>query len=527
MLDTQVPLPYLLHDRVRQAPDKIFLQSQSGEEESFKQFFQQTGHWVSILKDVGVCRDDRVAVMQPVCALAHHLWLACAWLKAWEVPVNTAFKGAMLEHIFVDAAVSCLVIHEDFLPQFASIASNLPMLRTVIITGNRETAIPEFPQDIIIFDGYVPTSSVDMQVLPHIEPGDIATILYTSGTTGPSKGCLVPWGEFYWGLDLFHPRKDGTDCHYCPFPTNHMSGKVPIYNMIAFGGRVVLRPRFSVNNFWPDIKKFSCTTTILLGGVASFIIKQPLSEQDRDNSLETVLMAPVLPDYKDFEERFALRVVVGYGMTEIGWPFMSDDQPLPNAETCGRLRDEWQARIVDEAGKDLSPGEVGEILVRCDRPNSMMENYLGRPEATAEVWRDGWFHTGDAGRYDEDGYYYFVDRIKDAIRRRGENISSYEVENYIRAHDAVLDCAAVAVPSETGEDEVKVIIVLKEGHRLLPEDLIYFLIPNMPDFMIPRYLEFLDQLPMTPTNKVRKVELRREGIGRNSWDRVAAGIKIK
>ncbi|WP_417318906.1 AMP-binding protein [Emcibacter sp.] len=528
MLTEQVPLPSLLLDRVRRDGDKVFLQDADGVSETFSEYLTSLGWWVSLLQDLDIKPGESVGVMQPVGMTAHHLWGACAWTRAWEVPVNTAFKGAMLKHILEDADVSRLVIHHDFLDQFRPVAGELKGLHTVIVTGCADVDRIELPQQrVIAAENYRPETVFNPEDLPEIDPGDVATILYTSGTTGPSKGCLVPWGEFYWGLDLFHPRKDGRDCHYCPFPTNHMSGKVPVYNMIAFGGRVVLRSRFSVSHFWPDIKRFGCTTTLLLGGTATFIHKQPETAGDVDNPLETAFMGPVIPEFREFEKRFGLRVVASYGMTEIGWPFMSDDQPLPNSETCGKLRDEWQVRIVDQDGKDTGPGVVGEILVRCERPNSMMKEYLGRPEATAEAWKGGWFHTGDAGRYDEDGNYYFVDRIKDAIRRRGENISSYEVENYIREHDDVMDCAAIAVPSETGEDEVKVVVILKEGRALLPEELILYLIPRMPDFMIPRYLEFCDSLPLTATNKVRKVDLRKEGVNEKTWDRVAAGISVK
>ncbi len=523
-LDLQVPAPLLLLERLADCPDQTFLTEVNGAHVTFQQFYDRTQEWVSILKAAGVDEGDRVGVLLSTSIEAHCVWLACAWLKAWEVPINNAFKGPMLRHVLDDAGVSCLIVQPAFVPQLAEIVNSCESVSKVVVTEPADAA--GITCSVHLAADLMGLESVT-HALPPLTAGDVASVIYTSGTTGPSKGCVVPWGEFFWGLDIFQPTRDGTDCHYCPFPINHLSGKVPIYNMLAFSGKVVLKERFSTDAFWSDIRHHQCTTTILLGGLASFIFRQPASDDDANNPLRTILMGPALPEYREFEARFDVRIVAAYGMTEIAWPFMSLPGQLPNGETCGVLREGWEVRIVDANGDIVGDGEIGELWVRCAHPESMMKEYINRPDATKTAWEGGWFHTGDAMKRDADGNYYFVDRIKDAIRRRGENISSFEVENYIKLHPAVLDCAAIAVAADTGEDEVKTIIVPKPDQSLDPEDLIRFLIPRMPDFMIPRYVEIADALPITPTNKVRKKELREKGVTSDTWDRVAAGVKIK
>lgn len=523
-MDTSlIALPDLLRDRAAACPDRVLFQDVTGGAETFAQVLAQVYGWASALRALGVGDGDRIGVMLPVSMAAHHVWLACGMIKAWEVPINTAFKGPILAHILNDSQCRIVVMAQRYLPQLMSARNELKYLDTVIIPdleGDRpHLGCRVLGRGDLTFDTREPKN------LPTLGPEDVATVMYTSGTTGPSKGCVLPWGEFYWGLDLFGPEKDGSDCHYCPFPTNHLSGKVPIYNMITYKGRVVLRERYSTSDFWPDVRRFGCTTTLMLGAVATFLNAQPVQDDDADNPIKAVLMAPIIADYKNFTRRFDIKIVASYGMTEIAWPFILTDGQLPNHETCGRLRPEWDVRIVDDAGQDVAVGKAGELWARCSRPHSMMREYLGRPQATAEAWEGGFFHTGDAFRCDDQGYYYFVDRLKDAIRRRGENISSYEVENYVRSHPDVFDCAAVAVAAPGGEDDLKIVVVRKPGKNLDAETLIAYLLPVMPDFMVPRYVEFKPELPLTATNKVRKVDLRKEGLTQATWDRLGGSVK--
>jgi crotonobetaine/carnitine-CoA ligase len=296
--------------------------------------------------------------------------------------------------------------------------------------------------------------------------------------------------------------------------------------MALLGSTVVIREAFDTQVFWSEVERYRCTTTLLLGAMANFIHRQPARPDDADTPLRSVIMVPLIPELDAFKERFGVRVCTTFNMTEVSAPIASCGWDPANTQTCGRPRPGYECRIADERDQPLPPGKVGELLVRTDEPWKLMAGYWGKPEETARALRNQWVHTGDGFTRDEDGNFYFVDRLKDSIRRRGENISSIEVEADVNQHPAVLESAAIAVPSEWGEDEVKVAVVLKEGETLRPEELVEFVIARMPHFMVPRYIEFVAALPKTQTQKIRKEELRAAGITDATWDRVAAGIKV-
>ncbi len=352
---------------------------------------------------------------------------------------------------------------------------------------------------------------------------DVAAIIYTSGTTGPSKGVLMPWGTL-WSFvttapaDLVEPGEG----FYAMYPAFHVSGKAMLYQASVFRARMVLREQFSITNFWDDVRRFGITGAGLVGPMAPFLLLQPEQPDDADTPLRHVVMGPLTPHVEEFKRRFGVEVGTGYGMTEIGAPFASDGYNLANAQSCGKLRTGWagyEVRIVDEHDEPLGPGQVGELVVRTSEPWVINRGYYGMPEASAAAWRNGWFHTGDGFRYDDDGNYYFVDRIKDAIRRRGENISSFEVEGLVNRHPDVVESAALAVPSEYLEDEVKVCVVLREGSELTHAELHAHLETTMPSFMVPRYLELVDALPKTEaTMRTQKVKLRESGLTETTWD---------
>jgi crotonobetaine/carnitine-CoA ligase len=290
-----------------------------------------------------------------------------------------------------------------------------------------------------------------------------------------------------------------------------------------------VRERFSGTAFWDDVRRYRCTLTILAGSMQNFLWQQPARPDDCDNPLRHVIMLPVLPEHEQFARRFGIEILTGYNMTEISTPLLFNSG-VADWRSCGRVRQGYpgyDVRVVDSDDRPLGPGQLGELAVRTSEPWTLNLGYFGMPEATAAAWRHGWFHTGDAFTYDTDGRYYFVDRLSDALRRRGENISSFEVESLVNEHPDVVESAAVAVPSPWGEDDVKVVVVTVAGVDLDPADLVRFLIPRMPRFMVPRYVEVVDELPKTDaTQRVRKVELRRDALNDRTWDREAAGIEL-
>ena len=290
----------------------------------------------------------------------------------------------------------------------------------------------------------------------------------------------------------------------------------------------MIRESFSTDDFWDDVGRWGATHAIVLPPMAYFLLRQPETPQDADNPMRTVVMAPVIPEVDTFKRRFGVEVYTTYNMTEINCPIVRPEEPCNsnNHQSCGRVRDGVEVRIVDANDQVVPPNTPGEMIVRAE-PWALNDGYWNMPDKSLEAWRNGWFHTGDAFTYDEEGNYYFVDRAKDYIRRRGENISSFEVEAAVNEHPDVLESGAVAVPSDEGEDEVKIAVVLNPGIEFAPEGLIEFLIPRMPRFAIPRYVEVWEELPKTEaTARIQKAKIRERGVSEDTWDRVAAGVEL-
>jgi crotonobetaine/carnitine-CoA ligase len=289
---------------------------------------------------------------------------------------------------------------------------------------------------------------------------------------------------------------------------------------------MVLSDRFSASRFWDEIRHYGATQFNYLGAVMPILGKQPKKDNDLDNPAHIALGAGCPADVmEEVEARFGIKCLEGFGMTEIGIPIhvrVNDRR----AGSCGKPMDIYEFMLVDDEDNEVPIGEIGEIVFRPKEPFTMMLEYYNMPEKTLESFRNLWFHTGDLAKKDEDGYYYFVDRKKDALRRRGENISSFEVERAINTHPKVLESAAVAVKSELAEDEVKICVVLQPGEKLSYEELISYANDRMPYFAVPRYVEFMDKLPKTPTERIQKYVLKQAGITENTWDREKAGIKI-
>jgi crotonobetaine/carnitine-CoA ligase len=289
---------------------------------------------------------------------------------------------------------------------------------------------------------------------------------------------------------------------------------------------VVVLPRFSVGSFWQDAAKFECTQTLLVGAMARFLMSSPPSEQDRAHVMRHVNMCPIIPDVEQFAERFGVSICSTYGLTEGGTPLVTDyGDAAPSL--AGVVRDDYDVRIFDDRDLELTNGTVGEIVVRSRQPWLTMVGYHGLPDKTNEAFRNLWLHTGDSGYRDDDGNFYFVDRIDDAIRVRGENISSFEVESVVEQHPNVETCIAIAVKSEHTEDELKIVVVLNNEKAVSGEELTYYLADRLPYFMVPRYIEFVTSLPRTPTEKVKRDVLRASAVTADTWDREVAGVVIR
>jgi crotonobetaine/carnitine-CoA ligase len=522
-------LPHLIARRAGETPERPAVQCVDGTEMTFHELSEQSLLWADAYRRLGVTADEHVATMLPHSFDSYLAWLGVAWLRAVEVPTNTGYRGEMLRYLLADSQARVLVIAEAFLDRLAAVADRLPELELVVVP-DLTAAPPPLPFRVLTRADFLAGAAPAVD-LEGPEYHDVSAVIYTSGTTGASKGVLVPWAGLH---DLNGMLPDdiisGPDSgYYSVYPAYHVAGKAAMYAAYVHGARLVFRESFSLSNYWDDIRRYNCEFGGLVGPMVSMILAEPEQPDEASTPLQGVVMAPVVPAFEEFKRRFGVRVCTGFGMTEIGYPFASGWE-LTDHTTVGRLRTGppgFEARVVNELDEDLGPNQLGELVVRTREPWVITSGYYNMPDKTAAAWRNGWFHTGDGFMRDDDGNWFFLDRVKDALRRRGENISSFEVEVAINEHPAVLESAAIGVPSELSEDEVKIVIVLRPGEELDPADLIAFLVPRMPRFMIPRFVEFVAELPKTPaTRRVQKYELRQNARNENTWDREAAGIAL-
>jgi crotonobetaine/carnitine-CoA ligase len=519
-MQTEDAYPQLLARRAEESPDRVTLQMVSGETLTYSRLLEEGRRWAGAFAALGVGAGDTVVQMRGVSLEYFASWVGLTLLRAIDVSINTEYRGDLLAHVLDNCKARVLVVEPQYLDRVAEVRDRVPALETIVVLGDgAESTVDKFL-----------AGSIALGELEPAQPWDVACILYTSGTTGPSKGVVIPWGHMHRQARNFIPIEtlSSDDVFYLPLVTYHLGGKVTPYLAAMIDARGVVRERFSPTEFWSDIERFGCTTTTMVGAMIPWVSAAPPTAADKDTVLRNVIMAPVPPDVDAFKERFGVRVGTAYSMTELSNPFGSDGWTScnDNHESCGRLKPGFEVRIVDEHDRELPDGEMGELIVRTDEPWTMNLGYFGMPEASFHAWRNGWFHSGDGFERDADGNYYFRDRLKDAIRRRGENISSFEVEGAVNQHPEVVESAAVAAPSEHSEDEVLVFVRRSEGSELREPELIEFLFPRMPRFMVPRYIEFVDELPKTPTDRVRKKELRERGVGQRTWDREAAGVEV-
>ncbi|MCZ4492727.1 MAG: putative crotonobetaine/carnitine-CoA ligase [Conexibacter sp.] len=521
MTDYDVVLPRLLAERASTIGDRVFLQEIGGPERTFGEVNATAQRWSGALAALGAKGGDFIASFLPNGITGLELFFGINGLGAVEVPVHTEYRGRMLAHVLNTVGAGVAVVSERFLDRFEEIAGELQGLHTIIVPDH-VGPLPALPFTMIsgreLLAASTPAAPVDAR------PRDICTVLFTSGTTGPSKGVMISYAQLRASTEGGWPlaHMDAEDCNYLVLPGFHISGKVALDAMLIAGGRVAIRERFKTEEFWSDVRATGATCACVMGAMAGFLMATDPQPDDADTTLDKILLLPLPPYVNEFADRFGLRIHTIYNQTEISCPIASDGFTVGHYTSCGRVRDGYECRVVDEDDYPVAVGEVGELVIRADRPWTMMSGYVGLPEKTVEAWRNQWMHTGDAFRVDAEGNYYFVDRFKDVIRRRGENISSVEVEEAVCDHPEIRECAAIPVPSEWTEEEVKVVVVRATGSTLTGQELVDFLLPRVPRFMVPRYVEFVGELPKTPTQKIRKAELRALGITDDTWDREAS-----
>lgn len=532
-LDPRMPapdecvLPLVLDRFAAQSPERTFAVFADGTRWNYAQTREQALTLAGGLSRLGVQQGDKVLIWLPNAQLALRSWFGTNYLGAVSVAINTAYRGQILEHVVCNSDAKVAICHGDLVERLLEL--DHPGDLDIVITDHEKVASlsPAFAQRGISLESYDCLNSTPLtEVACSLKPWDLQSICYTSGTTGPSKGVLSSYLHLH---SMGWHCTDGVtseDRYLINLPLFHVGGTLFVTGALARGASIAVMGPFATDTFFSVCRQLQATQCLLLGAMAGFLARSDPSEDDRNHPMRRAMVIPLAEDARALSQRFGFDVVTLFNMTEVSAPLISDVNPGVRG-TCGRLRAGIEARLVDDNDCEVPVGEAGELIVRADCPWVLSHGYYKMPEATARAWRNGWFHTGDIFRVDEQGNYFFVDRTKDAIRRRGENISSFEVEEQVLNYRDVLEAAVVGVDSELGEQDVMAVVVPKPGRSIDPADLVRYLSKQLPYFMVPRYVRTVAALPKTPTSKVEKHNLRRDGVTADTWDREDVGLRIK
>ncbi|MCZ4500280.1 MAG: peptide permease [Marmoricola sp.] len=530
---TQWALPTVLRHHARERPGAVWLDApEEGLTWTFAEMLTAAERVGQNLLASGAAPGDRVVLVAANSSRFVRTWIGTAVAGLVEVPVNTAYEHDFLAHQVRTVEASRAVIDDVFAQRFVDVAEAASTIRKfwVIDTGQQAAAIELLraagwdaaPWDELEAE---PTAPVE---LPVVLPQDLASVLFTSGTTGPSKGVAMPHAQMYFFADecVSLVRLTPDDAWMALTPLFHGNAQfMAAYPTLVAGARFVVRSKFSASRWVDQLRESRVTVTNFIGVMMDFVWKQDPRDDDADNPLRCVFAAPTASSIvAPMRERYGIEAFVEvFGLTETSAPIISPygvDRPVGAA---GLAADEWfDVELVDpETDEPVAVGEIGELVIRPKVPFISSMGYYNMPDKTVEAWRNLWFHTGDALRRDEEGWFYFVDRFKDALRRRGENISSYEIETSVLSHEAVVECAVIAVPASTeaGEDEVMAYMVTAPGTTPSAAEIWAWCDQRIPGFAVPRFLRFVDELPKTPSQRVQKAKLRATGVTPDTHDR--------
>ncbi|WP_297915170.1 ATP-dependent acyl-CoA ligase [Thiomonas sp.] len=484
--------------------------------------------WAARLRAAGVAPGDRVALQCSNRPEFLQILLGCAWAGAVCVPINTASRGAQLRHMLDNSGATLFVTEPDGRDALRVIEADagqalagLRGLWLIDAEPDGDARARAFPR--------AESEPAELAEAAPVRPGDDLVILYTSGTTGLSKGVRCPHAQFFWwGVHTAELLGLGDgEILLTTLPLFHTNAMNAFFQALLTGSTLVVEPRFSASGFWPALVEHRASVTYVLGAMVPILLSRPAGAQDRAHRVR-IALAPGVPRqfHARFQERFGFTLLDGYGSTETNFVIgaMAGEQ---RPGTMGRVRPGFDARVVDDADNPLPDGTPGELVLRAQEPFAFANGYFAMDDRTVESWRNLWFHTGDRVLRDADGYFHFIDRLKDAIRRRGENVSSYEVEQVLLSHPAVAVAAVFPVRSELAEDEVMAALVARDGERIDPVELVGFCAQRMAYFAVPRYIDVVEALPATENGKIQKFKLRERGVGAATWDRERAGVVLR
>ncbi len=516
-------IPRILRTRARTHGDRVYLDAPGfGERHSYAATLERAERIAAGLIGAGGAPGDRLLIMAPNSPDVIFAWLGSACAGMAEVPINTAYHGAFLEHQVRTTAPRFAVVDAAFAERFVESAAACASVERFYLVGDADAqaaatatlATAGWPAE-----PFAALAAAQPAALPEVAARDLASVFFTSGTTGLSKGVMMPHAQMTFFADecVSLTRLSDADAYLSVGPLFHGNAQfLAALPALIAGARFVLRERFSASRWIDWIRDSGATVTNFVGVMMDFVWQQPARPDDADNDLRCVFAAPTATSVLDeFRTRFGIEAFVEvFGLTETSMPIMTPYGVERPAGACGMVNADWfDVRLVDpETDAEVPVGETGELIVRPKQPWTTCAGYYGMPDKTAEAFRNLWFHTGDGLRRDADGWFYFVDRLKDAIRRRGENISSYEIGQAVLERPGVIECAAIAVAADVdaGEDEVMLFTVCEDGASR--EDVYDWCVRRLPAFALPRYVRLVDELPKTPSGKVRKAELRRLAV---------------
>lgn len=517
-LGQETTIPAVLERRAEATPDARFVTC-GGRDRTFSEGLEAAERAAAGLAAVGLGRADTLAVMLPNCLEFLDLWFGAALLGAVIVPVNTQLRGEGLRYIVEHCDAEVCVIDAPYTEAFdAALPPGAGPSRRFTRgdgPGGHWASLHE-----LLAGGGPPAPRA------LVRPDDLAAVLYTSGTTGLPKGVMTCHNAYaVTGFEYAqrYVRLRDDDVLWTCLPLFHINAQgITAMPSLLSGRPMVLSPRFSGSGFFDEMRTHGATVFNYIGAMLTILLKQPVRDDDADNPvrLSTGSSAPA-DRWVEFERRFGVHLVEIYGLTETAGVCLASPPDDVRVGKCGVPVSWSEVRIARNDGSTAACAEPGEFVIRAKQPNTMFQGYYKNEDATARAWEGGWFHSGDRGRRSEDGYFTFIDRLKDSIRRRGENISSFEVERVVNSHPAVFESAAVGVPSELGEEEVMIVVVPRPGAVVDPAALSEFCVESMAAFQVPRYIRVVMELPKTPTEKVQKFVLRDQGID-EAWDRLAS-----
>ena len=465
---------------------------------------------------VGILLENRLEYLD--------LWFGLSKIGAIQVPINTAYKSPQILHVLRRAPVPFVVVEASLAGELLAVIDQMPGVQALIVVGSTVAFGGRREPKVLSYTDCIEAVGAEEPRGAEIAGSDIGVVMNTSGTTGPSKGVQLSHAQQYIlgrniALDL---GLTGRDVYYNCFPLFHNTAQAMItLPVLLTGAKMVLTEKFSAKRFWPDVREHGCTVFYYIGEILRILLKSTSAEDGRGTRLRAGWGIGASPrDFIEFQQRHGVTLYSGYGSTEANVPvYLPHENPDP--ASVGRALRGFEVRIANEHDEPLPVGRMGEILVRSAEPCAIMLGYDGDPQATLAAWRDLWFHTGDAGYLDASGNLYFMGRVRDVMRVRGESVSAFEVEEAIAEVSGVLEVAAIGVPCELGGDDIKIVVVAGPGARPDAAALIAHAQSRLPRFAIPRYVEFVAALPKTETNKVRKNVLREQPLGPSTWDRLA------